>query len=148
MLVSGSKPIQQAKTAHGIRSSDFARLYIITLAVSVGDVESSTGQRSDGLFCLRLTMNERISYSQKAAEFLGSAVAAILLSYVVKKCEENNTDAYEDVDLQFDIGFSDVEFFSALKILREKGYMQSRTLRGGSRLYVPIPEFLDLRSDQ
>ena len=38
MLVSGSKPIQQAKTAHGIRSSDFARLYIITLAVSVGDV--------------------------------------------------------------------------------------------------------------
>ena len=50
LLVSGSKPIQQAKTAHGIRSSDFARLYIITLAVSVGDVESSTGQRSDGLF--------------------------------------------------------------------------------------------------
>jgi hypothetical protein len=100
------------------------------------------------VFCLRLTMNEKISYSKKAAEFLGSAVAAILLSYVVKKCEENNTDTHEDVDLQFDIGFSDVEFFSALKILREKGYMQSRTLRGGSRLYVPIPEFFDLRSDQ
>jgi hypothetical protein len=93
-------------------------------------------------------MNEKISYSKKAAESLGSAVAAILLSYVVKKCEENNTDTHEDVDLQFDIGFSDVEFFSALKILREKGYMQSRTLRGGSRIYVPIPEFLDLRSDQ
>lgn len=38
------------KTAHGIRSSDFACLHIVTLAVSVGGVGSSTGQRSDGLF--------------------------------------------------------------------------------------------------
>ena len=93
-------------------------------------------------------MNEKIYYNLSAAETLGSAVAAILLSYVVKKCEENNAETHEDVDLQFDIGFSDVEFFSALKTLRDRGYMQSRSLRGGSRLYVPIPELLDLRSGQ
>ena len=86
-------------------------------------------------------MNERISYSQKAAEFLGSAVAAILLSYVVKKCEENNTDTYEDVDLQFDIGFSDVEFFSALKILRERDICKAGLCEEAQGFTLPIPEF-------
>jgi hypothetical protein len=69
VLVSGSKPIQQAKTAHGIRSSDFARLYIITLAVSVGDVESSTGQRSDGLFYWEFPMSNNLeAYMALAAQ--------------------------------------------------------------------------------
>ena len=97
---------------------------------------------------LVITMSEKIYYNRTAAEHFGSVVAAILITCVVKKCEENNADTIEEVDLQFDLGFPDVEFFSALKTLREKGYMQSRTLRGGARLYVPIPELLDLRSKQ
>ena len=38
------------KTAHGIRSSDFACLHIVTLAVSVGGVGSSTGQKDQVAF--------------------------------------------------------------------------------------------------
>lgn len=108
----------------------------------------STTAQNQKPFLLVITMSEKIYYNRTAAEHFGSAVAAILLTCVVKKCEENNADTIEEVDLQFDLGFSDVEFFSALKTLREKGYMQSRTLRGGARLYVPIPEILDLRSKQ
>lgn len=107
----------------------------------------STGCK-ERAFLLVITMSEKIYYNRTAAEHFGSAVAAILLTCVVKKCEENNADTIEEVDLQFDLGFSDVEFFSALKTLREKGYIQSRTLRGGARLYVPIPELLDLSGRQ
>lgn len=112
---------------------------------TVCEFDHSPGLRA---FLLVITMSEKIYYNRTAAEHFGSAVAAILLTCVVKKCEENNADTIEEVDLQFDLGFSDVEFFSALKTLREKGYLQSRTLRGGARLYVPIPELLDLRSKQ
>ena len=87
-------------------------------------------------------MSEKISYNPKAAESVGSAVAAILLTYIVKKCERDKSTFVECIDVQFELGFSDVEFFSALKTLREIGYMQSRTVRGGARVYIPIPEFI------
>lgn len=83
-----------------------------------------------------------ISYNPKLAEMLGSAGSAILIGYVIGKCRELGIPTIIEADVQFELGFSDVEFFSALKTLRENGVMQSNTVRGGKRQYTPIPELL------
>ena len=95
-------------------------------------------------FFIEVVMTEKITYNREAAESLGSAVAAILLTHIIKKCEEKNTDTIEATDIQFDLGFADVEFFSALKTLRDNGYMRSRMARNGVRIYEPIPDLLIL----
>ena len=46
-------------------------------------------------------MSEKIYYNRTAAEHFGSVVAAILITCVVKKCEENNADTIEEVDEVF-----------------------------------------------
>jgi len=84
-----------------------------------------------------------VSYKPEAAIYIGSAVAAILFGYVLKKCKELKQEFYESIDTQFDLGFSDVEFYSALKTLRELGYLQTQNLRGGERRYTPHSSFFE-----
>ena len=84
-----------------------------------------------------------ISYNPKFAEKISSAVAAILLSVVVRKCDELKLECIESTDLQFELGFSDVEFYSALKTLRDIGYMQTKNKRSGLRTYIPNPGLLE-----
>lgn len=83
-----------------------------------------------------------ISYSPEFAEKIGSAVATILLSVVVRRCNAEQKEEIESDDMQFEIGFSDVEFYSALKTLREVGYMQSKNKRNGLRVFIPHPALL------
>lgn len=83
-----------------------------------------------------------ISYSPEFAEKIGSAVATILLSVVVRRCNAEQKEEIESGDMQFEIGFSDVEFYSALKTLREVGYMQSKNKRNGLRVFIPHPALL------
>ncbi len=84
-----------------------------------------------------------ISYNPKFAENIGSAVATILLSVVVRKCDELKLECIESTDLQFELGFSDVELYSALKTLRDIGYMQTKNKRNGLRIYIPNPGLLE-----
>lgn len=84
----------------------------------------------------------KISYNPVAAIHIGSAVAAILLFYIVEKCNESKLKTIIEQDVQFALGFSDVEFYSALKTLREIGYMQSKKIKGGARQYTPVEGLL------
>ena len=93
------------------------------------------------VFCLRCIMAS-ISYNSKLAEHFESAVAAILFKHVMDICESSQVPSFECKDLQFSLGFSDVEYYSALKTLREKGYLQTKSIRGGGKVYTPLYELL------
>jgi hypothetical protein len=83
-----------------------------------------------------------ISYNSKLAENFESAVAAILFTHIMDICESSQVSSFECKDVQFNLGFSDVEYYSALKTLREKGYLQTKSIRGGGKVYTPLYELL------
>ena len=85
-----------------------------------------------------------IEYRVGLAEVTKSAVAAILLTYVVRKCVSDDVLYFESSTVQFDLGFSDVEFYSALKTLREIGYLVTKNTKTGKKY---IPECVLLHDD-
>jgi len=94
-------------------------------------------------FLLEIAMTTVISYKLEAALVIGSAVATILFAHIYNKCKESNQVFYESFNTQFDLGFSDVEFYSALKTLKTLGYLQTQNMRDGERRYIPHSSLFD-----
>ena len=81
-------------------------------------------------------------YNSKLAEHFESAVAAILFKHVMDICESSQVSSFECKGLQFSLGFSDVEYYSALKTLREKKDAYRQKYQGGGKVYTPLYELL------
>jgi len=139
-----SKP--ESVTIESVRPTEPLNLYCVPLAFPACLIRREKGVRPQYKFrgfLLEIAMTTVISYKLEAALVIGSAVATILFAHIYNKCKESNQVFYESFNTQFDLGFSDVEFYSALKTLKTLGYLQTQNMRDGERRYIPHSSLFD-----
>lgn len=76
------------------------------------------------------------SYKPEIAANLNSVVSAVLINYCHHQVkgligDESGHVFFESASVQFDLGMSDIEFYSALKILRDSGLVKTKNTKAG-----------------